>query len=65
METNLWGYNKKKQLLPLFDTTYQGVWEWIFGQRCVQEVGHFIAQGSPFQKKHGIYGKRTGTLHFV
>ena len=60
----------KKQLYPFFDTAYQGFTSGsldddAYGLRLFIERGFEMVIAQSFAKIMGLYGERTGALHFV
>jgi len=61
---------KRKQLYPFFDTAYQGFTsgsldEDAYGLRYFVSQGFEMVIAQSFAKTMGLYGERTGALHFV
>merc|ERR1712127_664125 len=61
---------KKNQLFPFFDTAYQGFTsgsldEDAYGLRLFLNQGFEMVIAQSFAKIMGLYGERTGALHFV
>ena len=61
---------KKNELIPLFDTAYQGFASGdadadAFSVRHFVEEGHSVISTQSFSKNFGLYGDRTGCLSFV
>ena len=61
---------KRNQLYPFFDTAYQGFTSGsmdkdAFGLRYFLDNGFELVIAQSFAKIMGLYGERTGALHFV
>ena len=61
---------KKNELIPLFDTAYQGFASGdadadAFSVRHFVEEGHSVISTQSFSKNFGLYGDRTGCLSFT
>ena len=61
---------KRRQLYPFFDTAYQGFTSGsldrdAFGLRLFIDQGFEMVIAQSFAKIMGLYGERTGALHFV
>jgi len=61
---------KRKQLYPFFDTAYQGFTSGsldkdAYGLRLFIAQGFEMVIAQSFAKTMGLYGERTGALHFV
>jgi len=61
---------KRRQLYPFFDTAYQGFTSGsldkdAYGLRLFLDQGFEMVIAQSFAKIMGLYGERTGCLHFV